>query len=69
MPDGDDSPGSSPDAGEAARPPRCATCGARIDPTAWHPVATADDEEFHLVLFCSVACREEWREKNGRREE
>lgn len=37
----------------------CATCGSAIDPTAWHPVATRtdDDDEFHLLVFCSVECR------------
>jgi len=47
--------------GEAADATRCATCGARIDSTAWHPVATQfDDGEFTLHAFCSVDCREEW---------
>lgn len=38
---------------------RCATCGATIDPTVWHPVSTRidDDGEFHLDVFCSIECR------------
>jgi len=39
----------------------CVVCGARIDPTAWHPVATRfDDDEFQLFAFCDADCRTEW---------
>lgn len=51
--------------GEATEVTHCATCGARIDSTVWHPVATRfDDAEFTLYAFCSIDCRDEW----GRRE-
>lgn len=42
----------------------CSTCGVRIDPTDWHPVATRVDEDgdFHLYTFCSTDCRTEWEQ-------
>ena len=48
----------------ADRTTRCDACGRRIDPTAWHPVATRfdDDGEFHLFAFCRAACRDAWRD-------
>lgn len=58
---GSSSEGPSGTDGEAIKVTHCATCGARIDSTAWHPVATRfDDAEFTLYAFCSIDCRDEW---------
>lgn len=47
---------------DVTSPVQCEVCGIRFDPTDWHPVATCFDEadEFHLYVFCSVNCRNEW---------
>ncbi|WP_123620048.1 hypothetical protein [Halorubrum sp. CSM-61] len=63
MAEGDSSAPDDPSetGGEATEATRCATCGARIGSTAWHPVAARfDDGEFTLYAFCSIECREEW---------
>ncbi|WP_449404980.1 DUF7576 family protein [Halosimplex halophilum] len=65
MPKGGRSPSDEPleATGEAPTVTHCTTCGARIDPTVWHPVATDfdDDGEFHLYAFCSIECRDRWK--------
>lgn len=52
---------ASTDAGADAT--RCAACGAVVDPSDWHPVATRfdDDGEFHLLTFCCEGCRSAWQ--------
>ena len=64
--DGDSSSARDDDDRDDAtgRSPSCAICGTRIDPTAWHPVATRvdGDDEFHLVTFCSDGCRDVWED-------
>lgn len=67
MPDRADVPpenSGEPTDGET-RPTTCHVCGADVNPTAWHPVATRTDDEgeFHLHLFCSLACRREWEDR------
>jgi hypothetical protein len=52
---------------EISRVLKCATCGAQINPTAWHPVSTHfnDDGEFLLYAFCSIECRNDWRQNQS----
>jgi len=56
---GDPSHGVSED----SRLTRCIVCDSRVDSAEWHPVTTyIDDEgEFHLQVFCSIDCRNDWQ--------
>jgi|AntDeeMinimDraft_4_1070355.scaffolds.fasta_scaffold08699_3 tellurite resistance-related uncharacterized protein len=66
MPDGDSGTEQQerPDEGVVDQS-RCATCERVINPSDWHPVATlSDDSGFHLFTFCSIECRDKWKEMN-----
>lgn len=41
----------------------CATCGAVVEDSEWHPVATRVTEtgEVVIYLFCSDACKNQWQ--------
>lgn len=41
----------------------CATCDAVVEDTEWHPAAThvTDAGEVVIYLFCTEACKAEWR--------
>lgn len=42
---------------------RCTHCEAVIDVTRWHPLLSRiEDGAVELYPFCSVACRDAWRE-------
>lgn len=56
MRDDEVAPGSQGEDGSLV----CTACGTTIDPTAWHPVATAPDGSGDVYLFCDERCRTEW---------
>lgn len=47
---------------DAAPDHLCATCGAVVADSEWHPVATQIDETGKVVvyLFCSTGCQTQW---------
>ena len=57
------------DDGAAEREPPyvCANCGAAVEPSEWHPVATRPDGSPSVFLFCRRACRTAWLDEEARR--
>ncbi|WP_227354111.1 DUF7576 family protein [Haladaptatus salinisoli] len=56
----------SPGSDDASDERTCASCGERIELTAWHPVLAEPDasEALHLYPFCSADCRTAWNQRN-----
>lgn len=43
----------------------CDHCGSTIDTSEWYPVTKERDQDgsLRLYAFCSVRCRDEWRDE------